>query len=135
MNSDRAPIISVDFILCSENENPDFDEITRQLGIVPDYVKRREERKCPKLAKHEWGLSVQHNSSYAVQDAFAELLRRIEGKKKCIMSLQQQLNLQAVFVVVIEIFKDRPEIVLDSQIVSFAGSLHAEIDFDVYYGN
>lgn len=135
MNKDRAPIISVDFILCGENENPEFDKITCELGIVPDYAKRREERKCPQLAKHEWGLSVSRDSSYAVQDVFTELLKKIEQKEQCINRVQQELNLQAVFVVVVVIYKDRPEIVLSPQIVSFAGSIHAEISIDIYYGD
>ncbi|MCV42291.1 DUF4279 domain-containing protein [Listeria monocytogenes] len=60
-------------------------------------------------------------------------MRQLQGKENIINSLCNDLNLKAIFTVVINMENgDGPELVLTKEIISFISSINAEVGFDIY---
>lgn len=137
----RIPKIRAKFGL--ESKDFSIDYVSHELGIQPDWSRTFDgwpdvitnNPNLPEDLKPRtiWSMQTTKDECWAVEIQLVKLINRLDGKVDIIQKLSRELNLQAYFVVVVDMLVgDHPEMVLSKEIVAFMSSVNAEISFDMY---
>ena len=126
------------------NEFP-LDEVTEALGIQPteSYNKGDEIRHDdnpnfrpprPVLRKETaWDISTGYQESYDVSDQLDQILVLLKGKEATINRLKEKYDLECQFSIVIIMERGyTPGFHLEKEHITFANSIGAEFDIDLY---
>ncbi|EAK9821936.1 DUF4279 domain-containing protein [Listeria monocytogenes] len=131
MMESNLPKICVGFNLTGDDF--DLNYVTAKLGILPTNMRERKDFPVSAMAHTSWELETEKEFCKAVCWQFEKLIRQLQGKRNIINSLCNDLNLKAIFTVVINMENgDGPELVLTKEIISFISSINAEVGFDIY---
>lgn len=127
----KTPIIQVVFYISGINFEP--DDITRILIINPSSSRSYKEAHMKDYAKSFWTLKTDKENSYNISETFKKLVDILEKKKDVIIAIVNKYCCETRFTVNIWIEDgERPEIVLDREILNFANSIYADIAFDIF---
>lgn len=137
----RIPKIRATFGLVSKNFSIDY--VSQELGIQPDWSRTidgwpdviKNNSDLPEELKPRtiWEIETTKDECWAVEIQLEKLINRLEGKVDVIQRLSRELNLQAHFVVVVDMLVgDHPEMVLSKETVAFMSAVNAGIGFDMY---
>ncbi len=129
-------MIKIIFVLSTQNDFVDFDEMTKALEIAGCRTRRKTEFPLQSVkagvAANEWSFDIKGNCR-SVSGMIDKMQAVIKGKETSIIGLCRKYDMDAVFTVVIEEDKDGyPEIFLTKENVKFLNSINAEIGFDIY---
>ncbi|MBE1442607.1 DUF4279 domain-containing protein [Paenibacillus sp. OAS669] len=126
--------VSAEFSIIGDTFDPKI--VTDMLGLNPtgSYVKG-ELVTGKNLVRKEscWFIKTEHEPSLDVNEQLEKIIKLINGRKKKLIELRNQIVVDYKFFIVIKIEENQvPAIFLSSDIVEFAGNIQAEIEFDVY---
>lgn len=80
-----------------------------------------------------WELGTDYQESYDINQQLYFVLDQIEDKAETLNQLKKKFDLTYMFVIVIQVEnKEHPAMYLESRFLSFASSISAEVDFDLY---
>ncbi|MBC1317287.1 DUF4279 domain-containing protein [Listeria booriae] len=111
----------------------DLDYVTKKLYVSPTSTRTKNDFPVSRMAHTSWELETEKEFCNAVCWQIEKLLDKLRGKENIISELCNELNLEAIFTIVVNMESgDGPELVLTKEIVSFIGAVNAEIGFDLY---
>lgn len=127
------PEIEVSFLL--NNDEEDYTEIiSSSLNIEPSKIRKKDSFEHQEFAHNMWELSSGKVHCKAISIPFSKVLALLIGKEEVIKKIMKENNIRSKFVVVLHAeIGDGPEVSLTRDIIRFADSVDAEIDFDLYY--
>lgn len=119
------------------------EKITEELAIQPtetyikgDIIKKTRATTSSRVRRRietDWTLSTGYQESSDINDQLKPLLRSLEGKQKNLIRLKEEYELTYVFMIVIEIENnEKPAMYFEKDIINFASTIDAEIQFDLY---
>ncbi|MFE6799852.1 DUF4279 domain-containing protein [Paenibacillus chitinolyticus] len=121
------------------------NEVTQLLGIEPtesynigDIIVRPENDNVTSSTTHyrketAWELSSGYQESYDFNDQLYYLLDRLESKVGELNKINNKYNVSYKFMVVINVENnEKPAMYLERRFISFAYSINADLDFDLY---
>jgi len=119
------------------------EKITEELAIQPtetyvkgDIIKKTSTTTASVVRRRvetDWTLSTGYQKSADINDQLKPLLRSLEGKEKNLIRLKEEYELTYIFMIVIEIENnEKPAMYFEKDIINFASTIDAEIQFDLY---
>lgn len=134
----RKPRIRFYFAIYSDTLAPEV--ITGRLGVEPTTVSHKGEiwwRRTGKVyPQHVWRLSSEFEESLDIDSQIAAVLPKLIPVKSELVEILRENETVGVFQAVIETYDgSTPALHLDQELVSFAGDLGVEFDFDLYTFN
>ncbi|WP_038705407.1 DUF4279 domain-containing protein [Planococcus sp. PAMC 21323] len=119
------------------------EKITEELAIQPtethvkgDIIKKTSTTTSSgtrRWVETDWTLSTGYQESPDINDQLKPLLRSLEGKEKNLIRLKEEYELTYIFMIVIEIENnEKPAMYFEKDIINFASTIDAEIQFDLY---
>lgn len=115
-----------------------IDEVTEKLLLNPteSYNKGDVIRKEPSLLLRRetvWNYGIEYEESYDIMDQVNQVLNVLESRKDILIELSKEFEIEFLFMIVICVRDGQgPALYLDKRIIKFAGTINAEIHFDVY---
>ncbi|MBC1210557.1 DUF4279 domain-containing protein [Listeria booriae] len=127
----NLPKVRAGFYLIGDDFNLDY--VTEKLNVSPTSTRTKNDFPVSRMAHTSWELETEKGFRKAVCWQIEKLLDKLRGKENIISELCNELNLEAIFTIVVNMESgDGPELVLTKEIVSFIGAVNAEIGFDLY---
>lgn len=81
----------------------------------------------------DWTLRTGYQQSYDINNQLHVILKSLEGKTEQLKHLKQKYSLEFLLMVVIQVENNEsPAMYLQKEIINFASSIQAEIQFDLY---
>lgn len=130
---DRCPLISAFFVISGKGF--DTTECTVETGIKPTEVWRqgREDLKQREdLPDTSWSVGFDGRRLYSINDAVVEVLAVIWPRRRPIRTYLTRAGLQATFCCDVTIHVDRPEYVLEPDVIRKMAWLGAGFGLDVF---
>jgi len=128
------PKIRFYFAIYSDSIAP--ESITDRLNIKPTATSRKGEiwhKRTGKVhPRHVWRLSSEFEESFDIDSQIEAVLPKLFHVKNSLAKLLGVDKTDGIFQFVIETYGSSPAMHLDKKIVSFAGELNIEFDFDLY---
>ena len=129
-------MIKVIFVLSTENNFVDFDEITERLGISEYKIRKKSDFPIQSvnagLSVNEWSFNIKEECR-AVSDMIDKIRDILDNKEDTIEDLCKKYGLNVTLTVVAEEEKyGYPEIFLTKENIKFLTGINAEIGFDIY---
>lgn len=120
------------FTLYGEDFDP--EEITNKLLIKPTETGRKGERgRYRILTESYWEVSTDYEVSLDINDQLHKIVNLLKDKKDMIVELQNSLELECKFQLVIKVSNEQtPAVYLEEEMIHFASSINAWFDFDMY---
>jgi hypothetical protein len=115
-----------------------IDVVTERLFLKPteSYYKGNVIRNEPFLLTRKetnWAYGTEYQESYDIMEQVNQVLVVLEERKEILIELSKEFEINYLFMIVICVRDGKgPAIYLDKRIVKFAGTINAEIHFDVY---
>jgi len=126
--------IAVDFSIMGDYFNQ--EDISKKLSICPTrYWKKGDFNPKNKMFYKNtcWSLKTVYEESLDVNIQLNKIINMLLDKKDELINLQDKLNLEYGFIIIIRIEEQQtPAIYFETPVISFINDIHAEISIDLY---
>lgn len=133
--------IMVDFVI--EGKNFDIEQLTKEIEVAPSQIRGiddwpeaiKNNKNLPEELKSrcEWSICQKEEFCRQIEIPINKIIAKLKGKEQKIMKFCADHELRKGLCITIQAeAMNMPEIVLSSDIVSYFGSLKAEISFNIY---
>ena len=125
--------IKTEIVVSGDSWDP--DELTRNIGIEPIEITRKGEERPngrPPAPNTSWSIDSPWMHTDNIEDPVKIILSQVSGKENQIAKFAKDKELKVDLVIIVEIYDDRPELYLNSEIINTLALLKAAVGFDMY---
>lgn len=130
--NNKVTSVKVDFFIVGDYL--DFDEITDQIGIIPDKITRKKEIKVESFAKDSWSIEIEYEESDNIEIQIKKIQLKLIDTVENINKILEKYKAECGINITIKVYEGEfPLLVLSRDMLKFWSSINAEICSYIYY--